>query len=74
MKFRISVSNYNFKALEKYPILKENFKTLVDGEDEFIFIKGLENLLEIENLISEHIIISNNSSIPSILIYDDYIE
>ena len=74
MKFRISVADYNYSALEKYPKLKENFQISIDGKDEFIFIKDLENLLEIENLINEHIIISNNSSIPRILIYDDYIE
>ena len=74
MKFRINCTdNYNLPS-SRYPVLNDNFIMLTEDGIDYIFINDLEELLSIENVINENIIVSNDSSIPSIEIYDDYRE
>jgi hypothetical protein len=82
MKFRISrvwYQNYD-EILDRYPELKKFDITKSDEEYMYINLESIEDLMRLVEKLEHQIVISESddatfdSDIPTLMIYDDYME
>lgn len=74
MKFKVrcsywfggQIALYKYKCLEKY-------NAVIEGEELYITLNSLQDLIDIKNEIGESIIIDSDKE-NYLVIYDDYIE
>jgi hypothetical protein len=74
MRFKICCSYWEHgeRALTKYACL-EKYNAVIEGEELYITLNSLQDLIDIKNEIKESIIIDSDKE-NYLVIYDDYIE